>query len=124
MVRGIFARVANGESTMSAECVRLTALGVPRRQRYGGDKGTDQGADVAGWDKGVLGGHAPQPDVQGRERRVDSRHGTVERPAEPLVDEEDLGACPRGAGAQPDPLEEEREETSTCYADWSSAHVA
>src|SRR4051812_33120504 len=39
MVRDIFSRIADGATTLNAERIRLSALGVPRYQRYGGDSG-------------------------------------------------------------------------------------
>ena len=39
MVRSLFARIANSETTLSREQHRLHALGVSRFQRYGGVKG-------------------------------------------------------------------------------------
>jgi site-specific DNA recombinase len=48
MIRGIFERVAAGESTLNAEGARLAALGVAKRQRYGlSEKGRERG-DVEG----------------------------------------------------------------------------
>jgi site-specific DNA recombinase len=84
MVREIFTRIANGESTMSAECVRLSALGIPRRQRYGGAKGRVI-ERTNGWDSGSLGAILHTPTQKGA-ATVDSRRGSVERPAPALVE--------------------------------------
>src|SRR4029079_17518863 len=46
LVRDFFNRVAMGETTVNAETVRLTALGVPRRQRYGPTKRFPQGREI------------------------------------------------------------------------------
>jgi site-specific DNA recombinase len=86
MVRGIFARIANGESTMNAERARLSALGVPRRQRYGGKTGRVI-ERTGGWDSGTLSAILHNPTYKGS-ATVDSRHGTVDRPVTTLVDPE------------------------------------
>src|SRR5215212_2653346 len=39
MVREMFRRIANGETTLNSEGARLAALGVPKWQRYGGKGG-------------------------------------------------------------------------------------
>jgi site-specific DNA recombinase len=89
MVRDIFKRIANGESTMNSECARLTALGVPRRQRYGQNrKKGGEGRVIErtnGWDSGSLGKILHNPTYKGG-ATVESKHGTIDRPAEGLVD--------------------------------------
>jgi site-specific DNA recombinase len=84
MVRSFFARLASGETTLSTERRRLSALGVPRVQRYGGPKGriierTGQ------WPLSGLAKIAHNPIYRG-EGRMASRYGHVTRPTEPLVD--------------------------------------
>src|SRR4051812_16053114 len=84
MVRDIFTRIANGEATMSAECGRLNALGVARRQRYGGKsaKVIERGQP---WEHSALRKILHNPTYKGG-ATVDSQHGPVERPAAALVD--------------------------------------
>lgn len=84
MIRGIFARIANGETTMSAECVRLSSLGVPRRQRYGG-KTSRVIERTGGWDTSSLACILHNPTYKGG-ATVDSRHGALDRPGPALVD--------------------------------------
>jgi site-specific DNA recombinase len=84
MVRGIFTRIANGESTLSAEQRRLSALGVPRVQRYGGSKG--RMIEWSGkWAISGLAKMVHNPIYRG-DGRMASRHGDVTRPTEPLID--------------------------------------
>jgi site-specific DNA recombinase len=84
MVCGIFARLAAGESTLNAECQRLTALGVPRRKRYGGPNGRSiEGGGRWGLSSLVSIVHNP---VYKGEGVVKSVHGPVTRPAPALVD--------------------------------------
>jgi site-specific DNA recombinase len=89
MVREIFSRVANGQATMSAECGRLTALGVRRRQRYGDRRGKPgKVIERAGaWDHAILRRILHNATYKGG-AQVRSRHGTLDRPAEALVDAE------------------------------------
>jgi site-specific DNA recombinase len=84
LVRGIFTRIANSETTMSAECGRLNALGVARRKRYGGKSETVIERGQA-WEHSALRRILHNPTYKGG-ATVDSRHGTVERPAAALVD--------------------------------------
>jgi DNA invertase Pin-like site-specific DNA recombinase len=44
MVRDIFMRMAAGETTLNRECARLTALGIPRVQRYGANRCKNPGS--------------------------------------------------------------------------------
>jgi site-specific DNA recombinase len=83
LIRGIFTRIANGESTLGAEAARLTALGIPRRQRYGGDR-CKTIERTAGWDRGSLAAIVHNPTYKGC-ARVRSRHGTIGRPTTALV---------------------------------------
>ena len=46
MVRTLFRRIVSGETTVNAETVRLTALGVPRRQRYAPSKRYPEGRTI------------------------------------------------------------------------------
>src|SRR6266536_1957251 len=69
---------------MSAECSRLTALGVPRRKRYGG-KTARVIEKTRGWDPGSLSVILHNPTYKGG-ATVDSRHGTLDRPVPALVD--------------------------------------
>ena len=69
-VRDLFRRFAAGEATINSECLRLTALGVPRGWRYGDSK-----------DRKPKEGDAPRP-------RREAHHGLVEKltgndPAQP-----------------------------------------
>jgi len=83
MVRDLFARIANGEATMAAECGRLTALGVQRRQRYGGKTGrVIERTNV--WESSALRCILHNPTYKGG-ATVDSKHGEVDRPAAALV---------------------------------------
>src|SRR5439155_568050 len=84
MVRDVFRRIADGEATMSAECARLTALGVPRRKCYGG-KTARVIEKTRGWDPGSLSVILHNPTYKGG-ATVDSRHGTLDRPVPALVD--------------------------------------
>lgn len=86
LVQGLFTRIASGESTLNRECGRLTALGVPRRQRYGGARGRVI-ERVSGWGLSSLGSIIHNPIYKGA-GVVESRFGEVVRPAEPLVDHE------------------------------------
>lgn len=91
LVRDIFGRIADGETTMNAECHRLTALGVPRVQRYGAN--TKKGAPArvlersGGWGFRSLAVIVHNPVYKGA-GVLESKHGDLERPATPLVDPE------------------------------------
>ncbi len=83
MVREVFTRIASGESTLNAECRRLTALGVPRYQRYGGEGGKVIERD--GWVLASLAGVLHNPVYKG-EGVLDSRFGEIARPTPALID--------------------------------------
>jgi site-specific DNA recombinase len=83
MVADIFARVANGRATVNGECERLTALGIPRQQRY------PNGRILPGspaWGLSSLRFIIHNPTYKGA-GVVKSRYGQVTRPAPALVDE-------------------------------------
>jgi site-specific DNA recombinase len=86
MIRDLFARVAAGQTTLNAEGARLAALGVPKRQRYGGKDGrvTER---VGAWRISGLTTILHNPMYKG-EAMLDSRYGPVERPTPALVDAE------------------------------------
>ena len=83
-VRDFFRRVADGETTLNAERHRLSALGVPRYQRYGGTNGKVM-ERTGRWGVSTLSSIIHNPIYKGT-GAVHSRHGLLERPAEPLVD--------------------------------------
>jgi site-specific DNA recombinase len=85
-VRDLFHRVANGETTLNAERYRLSALGVPRLQRYGGANGRVM-ERTGRWGLSTLASIIHNPIYKGA-GVLQSRHGVVERPAEPVVDAE------------------------------------
>jgi site-specific DNA recombinase len=94
MVSDIFTRLANGETTLNRECGRLTALDVPRRQRYAiSEKRRRDGNDAAvierrtGWGVSSLGGIIRNPIYKGH-GIVASQYGQIERPAPALVSRE------------------------------------
>jgi site-specific DNA recombinase len=82
MVADIFDRIANGQVTVNGECERLTALGVPRQQRY------PNGRVLPGspaWGLSSLRFIIHNPTYKG-EGIVKSRYGDVTRPVPALVD--------------------------------------
>jgi site-specific DNA recombinase len=83
-VRDLFRRIADGETSLNGECGRLTALGVPRFQRYGGKRGRVIERD-GGWGLSSLGAIIHNPTYRGA-GVVESRYGDLERPAPALVD--------------------------------------
>ena len=85
-VRDLFRRVADGETTLNAERQRLSVLGVPHYQRYGGSNG--RAIERTGrWGLSTLSSIIHNPIYKGA-GEVRSCHGTLERPAEPLIDVE------------------------------------
>jgi site-specific DNA recombinase len=86
MIRGVFERVASGESTLNAEGARLVARGVPNRQRYGGKDG--RVIERPGhWRNSTLTQMIHNPMYKG-EAVLDSQYGAVSRPVPALVDAE------------------------------------
>jgi site-specific DNA recombinase len=86
MIRDIFARVASGQTTLNAEGARLAALGVPKRQRYGGKDGRVR--ERAGqWRISALSTILHNPMYKG-EGVLESQYGRIARPAPALVDAE------------------------------------
>jgi site-specific DNA recombinase len=82
LVRDIFSRIADGDSTMAAECRRLNSAGVPRVIRYGGRR--QRTIDRAGWSHTALTTILHNPLYRGADI-VASRNGDVSRPTEALV---------------------------------------
>jgi site-specific DNA recombinase len=80
----IFARVADGSTTINAEYQRLNTLGVPREMRYGGEKARTH-ANARGWQFSSLQQLLHNPIYAG-EGVLNSRFGRVTCPAPPLVD--------------------------------------
>jgi len=74
------------ETTLNRECARLTALGVPRRQRYGGKAGRIIERTCA-WGISSLSTIIHNPVYKG-EGILDSRYGTMARTVPALVDSE------------------------------------
>lgn len=83
LVRDIFSRIADGGSTMAAECRRLNSAGVPRVIRYGGKRART--IDRASWSHTALTTIVHNPLYRGDDA-VASRYGDVARPTEALVD--------------------------------------
>jgi len=83
VVRDVFSRIATGDGTLTSECGRLTALGVPRARRYGGPKGKVI-ERTGGWGLSLLAGIVHNPVYKGT-AVVESRYGEIERPAPALV---------------------------------------
>lgn len=89
MVADIFRRIASHETTLNAECKRLTALGVPRMARYNGKDGND-GARyfrTGRWSYRSLSSIIHNPSYMGM-GTVKSRFGDVPRPMPALVSPE------------------------------------
>jgi site-specific DNA recombinase len=95
-VRDLFQRMADGSITVNSECLRLTALGVPRGWRYGGasaGKASKAGdmprpraeMRVTAWSQSSLGSILHNPVYKGA-GRLDSRFGSVPRVTPALVD--------------------------------------
>ena len=95
LVRDIFSRVADGGSTVYAERLRLTALGIPQVRRYGAplrprkDSGASKTREPARprtpWAVSTIADLLHNPMYKGC-ATVASRHGTVARPGGGLVD--------------------------------------
>ncbi len=82
-VADLFTRIANGEATLNGEANRLTALGVPGRQRYPTGRVIER---TGRWGMSSLAKVVHNPTYKGT-GVVDSRYGAVIRPAPPLTDE-------------------------------------
>lgn len=91
LVRDIYGRIARGETTMNAECNRLTALGIPRLQRYAANRKKGTAAKIlersGGWGLSSLGVILHNATYKGA-GLVESKYGDVERPAPALIDAE------------------------------------
>lgn len=86
LVCDLFQRITNG-STARAEAVRLNALGVPRRSRYGGDGKELHPAKDVHWTVRRVADILHNPLYRG-EQVLNSRRGEVVRPAPALVSPE------------------------------------
>ncbi len=87
LVREIFHRIASGETSLNAECRRLTDLGVPRQARYAGKDGK-AGAiyfRTGRWSFSSLSSILHNPAYKG-EGMVKSRFGEVPRPMPVIVE--------------------------------------
>lgn len=84
LVRDIFSRIADDGATLTGETARLSALGIPRVQRYGGkaSKKIERDGD---WSYATIQAMIHNPMYKGT-GIVDAKAGTVERPTEALVD--------------------------------------
>jgi site-specific DNA recombinase len=91
LVRDLFGRIATGEATMNAEANRMTALGVPRVQRYAANRKKGTAARVlersGGWSFRSLAVIIHNAVYKGA-GVLESKHGDLERPTPPLVDQE------------------------------------
>jgi site-specific DNA recombinase len=92
MVRDLFLRLATGETSLNRECARLTALGIPRVQRYGVNRRKNpeatEGVTIersTGWGLSSLGAVIRNPFYKGQ-CIVKSRYGQIDRPVPALVD--------------------------------------
>jgi site-specific DNA recombinase len=85
LVRDIFQRIASGEHTLRSTCTHLTALGVPRVQRYGTGRVLNRAGKTSS--PGSLAKIVHNPIYTG-EGAIASRYGRVVRPAPPIVDAE------------------------------------
>lgn len=88
LVRDIFSRIADGGTTLTAECGRLSALGIPAVQRYGKNRKKDGTARVierkGGWSYSMLQSMMHNPLYKGA-GVLEAKSGDVERPGPALV---------------------------------------
>lgn len=82
LVRSLFTRIANGETTLNAEAKYLTDLGIPGRKRYATGRVIERSAP---WQPTSLAKILHNPTYKGM-GVLASRYGRVERPCHALVD--------------------------------------